>query len=487
MRLPRYRPPASVPDARGPGFSAWLLGQLRAIGDDLSGSGGRDVDSTIRQERVDLPAGGTRRVSPTSSGTAVVLEAPSSDNAGDRATLIIESPRGTVTVTSSPHTASDGKVTASLINGARQATFTRSGAVVFYSNGVNGWKTHAETPGETPTPTDSTLDEALEAEVLLGAAHDSFPNGRVATDSTEIDAATTASGLISWALRTASVALTRLATQAADTLVANVTNAAASPTAHAFSTLAGRHLTYQGSGVVDVERDISYLDLVDDFVGGNLTSGSIGELGWSATLTGTATVTRLTGVDNHPGILRLTAAANGDRVALHFGPLSSDTPIDNFDSEYYEFLVRTSSMATGATNARSVTFGAGVNIDTSQLGTDSVFFIAFPGSTGVLGSATNNWVACVRVGSVNSATDTSNGATGTTNWKRFRIKRIPLTGYEFYIDDMATPVATINAGPTTAFNIGFRVAKADANAGSQTVDVDAFYYRTNSLGTRIGA
>ncbi len=147
-RAPRYRPPANVPPVNSPAFSRWILDQLRLIGEDLVGAGLTDVDSLIRQERLDLPAGATRRVSPTTSGTVVVLEAPSGENASETATLIIENPRGPVTVTASPHRGADGRVALSLINGSRTATFERSGVVVFHSNGVDQWKTVAESPAE---------------------------------------------------------------------------------------------------------------------------------------------------------------------------------------------------------------------------------------------------------------------------------------------------------------------------------------------------
>lgn len=148
-RKPRYRPPASAPPANAPGFDRWLLEQLRLIGEDLHGTGSSDVDTLIRQERLDLPAGATRRVSPTLSGTVVVLEAPSAENADQQSTLIIEDPRGSVTVSATPHIGADGKVTLSLINGERTATFSRSGVVVFYSNGIDQWKTVAESPAES--------------------------------------------------------------------------------------------------------------------------------------------------------------------------------------------------------------------------------------------------------------------------------------------------------------------------------------------------
>jgi hypothetical protein len=49
------------------------------------------------------------------------------------------------------------------------------------------------------------------AAVVLGAAHASFPNGRVATDSAEVDADLTTPSAISWALNVASVAFSKLA------------------------------------------------------------------------------------------------------------------------------------------------------------------------------------------------------------------------------------------------------------------------------------
>ncbi len=224
MRRSRYRPPVSAPEAKAPGFGQWLLEQFRAIGEDLSGAATVDVDATIRQERLEVPAGATRRVSPTPSGTVVVLEAPSSDNAGEQVTLFLENPRGTLTVVSSPHVGSDGKVSPSLINGERQGTFTRAGVVVLHSNGVDGWKTPAEAPAETSSDTGDDLAAALGAQVVLGAADGSFPNGRVATDSTEVDAVLTVSGVISWALNTASVAFSKLSNLAGLSVLGRATN-----------------------------------------------------------------------------------------------------------------------------------------------------------------------------------------------------------------------------------------------------------------------
>jgi hypothetical protein len=188
-------------------------------------------------------------------------------------------------------------------------------------------------------------------------------------------------------------------------------------------------------------------------------------------------------------VYRLSAGGGATgAVSLHLGPSATDAVVDHFDSEFYDFLLRTSSLVTGATNNRSITIGIGQSISSAQFGTDGIFFLAFPGSTSLLGSATNNWAAGTRSASTPAGVDTGNAATGTTNWKHFRLKRTPSTNYLFYIDDMTTPVATISSGlPATPFNIGIRVSNGDSNAGAHTLDIDAFYYRTNSLGTRLGA
>ncbi len=91
------------------------------------------------------------------------------------------------------------------VNGARIQTLSDVGAYTFYSNGVDGWYLQGSLPGT------SSGASALDAEYLVGAAHASLPSARVATDSAEIDADLTVANVASWALRTASVAFSKLA------------------------------------------------------------------------------------------------------------------------------------------------------------------------------------------------------------------------------------------------------------------------------------
>lgn len=71
-------------------------------------------------------------------------------------------------------------------------------------DGLDGWAVYL---GGASTGTSAA---PVDAEYLLGAAHVSLPNGRVATDSTEIDADLTVVNVVSWALRTASVVFGKL-------------------------------------------------------------------------------------------------------------------------------------------------------------------------------------------------------------------------------------------------------------------------------------
>jgi hypothetical protein len=269
----RYRPPSAVPDPGSPLFKSWLLQQLRELADDQALLGNNDAPTVVSQERVDVPAGAQRRVSPGQGGMVAVLEAPSAKNAGREIKLLIENPTGSLTVVASPHTGPDGKVAQTLINGAGQATYALPGVVTFTSNGSDSWRTAAEVPGETAATGNSAA--LLDATFFLKTASPALPNARVAQSSTEIALDYTTGGIVKWALRTASVALTRLATQAANTILANVTGSAASPTAfgidqhsfparvggnivsHPFATLAGSGLSY-AAGVMNVDGPTEY-------------------------------------------------------------------------------------------------------------------------------------------------------------------------------------------------------------------------------------
>jgi hypothetical protein len=198
--MARYRPPTNLPTDPAQ-LAAVLLEHLRRISEDLGTIPTDDVNTVIVQERVDVPAGSTRRISPPTIGGTAVLEPPGPNNAGKRSTILLENPAGPLTVVASPHRAADGKITPSTINDAAQATYTLPGVVTFTSNGVDSWKTQVEAPAETaPSTTTAGLLEALEGTFHVQTADANLPNARVATSSETIEVDHTTGGQARWNL-----------------------------------------------------------------------------------------------------------------------------------------------------------------------------------------------------------------------------------------------------------------------------------------------
>lgn len=124
-------------------------------------------------------------------GERLTLPRSRAENTGAEVRVIVET-AGTVEVVAHR----------SLVNGEALEELAVIGLYTFQSNGAGGWFSSASS---------SAGGVALSAEYVLGAAHPDLPAGRVATDSTEIDADLTVANVISWALRTASVAFSKLA------------------------------------------------------------------------------------------------------------------------------------------------------------------------------------------------------------------------------------------------------------------------------------
>src|SRR5688572_2445103 len=104
MSGPRFRPPRSVPMLSGLSaqqqaeFQAWLIAIFGQVAEDLAQIPVGDAPTVITTERVDVPAGATRRVSPSLGGMVAVLAPPSPANSGKQITLIIEKPAGELKV-----------------------------------------------------------------------------------------------------------------------------------------------------------------------------------------------------------------------------------------------------------------------------------------------------------------------------------------------------------------------------------------------------
>jgi hypothetical protein len=196
----------------------------------------------------------------------------------------------------------------------------------------------------------------------------------------------------------------------------------------------------------------------DDFIAGSLTSGDIGELGWTLP---SGTLAYGAGVASHPGVVRLsTGSTITTLAALVLRPSTTGLvlPADSFDME---FVLALHTMDTDT----SIRFGlldgySGFNP------TQGIWFEK-------AGAATAWYVAC----------KDGSGTTGSTalaapvadTYQRFRIRRINSTTIGFTIGDLANGASdyTITANvPTKALTP--MLLLLNTAAADKSVDIDWF-------------
>jgi len=186
----RFQAPRVLTD-----FAATLRA-LREVQESLDSVSQNRAELRKNLQSFNLVAGNFQRASAPAAGMQARLPKASGENLGDSITLHLEGMLGVLEVHAAP---------GDTVNGLATAEFTDDGVVVLWSNGVDSWSSVAQLPTNSPS------GSALDAEYVLGAAHGSLPNGRVATDSTEIDAVLTTPNVVSWTLNVASVAFSKLA------------------------------------------------------------------------------------------------------------------------------------------------------------------------------------------------------------------------------------------------------------------------------------
>lgn len=202
----------------------------------------------------------------------------------------------------------------------------------------------------------------------------------------------------------------------------------------------------------------------DDFMSGNLTSGSIGELGWAAS----GTIAYVAATASHPGVLRLsTGASSGTTVYLALRPDTSSgvvLPADPFDIEFIlaPFVVDANTI---------IRFGLADLYDTH------------PPTNGIYWEkqgADTNWYAVCRA-SGTATRSTAQDAVGTS-FQRFRIRRHNNAEIGFDIGD------TVNGNndyristniPTATLTPFVQVRNTAAE--SKGVDIDWFQLHINGL------
>jgi hypothetical protein len=206
---------------------------------------------------------------------------------------------------------------------------------------------------------------------------------------------------------------------------------------------------------LDHRRD---LYLKDDFIAGATATS---ELQWQNM---GGTISRVAGLADHPGILRYdTTATSGTLAGMTLGQNGTGTflPAEMFDMTWIlrlntndaNTLVRIGLEATGNSNPDS----NGIYIE--KLAADT------------------QWFGVTRAAS--SQNRTTALANVSTNWVKFRIRRVNATTVAFSLDDGAETTATLTI-PTVALQPILFIT--NSTTASKTIDIDFFELYIGNLG-----
>lgn len=171
-----------------------------------------DADAVVHVERtVRARKGQFLRLHPPPAGQSLILPHPATVPAGDAITVSLEAPEGSLRVVSAPRMLGT-TVQLATVNGAEVATYTAAGLLTFTGNGKDRWQAASQFAAEAAiSRAVVAASGALDATYHLQTADTRLPNARAAASSTEIDPDYASVGVVSWVLRTASVAFGKLA------------------------------------------------------------------------------------------------------------------------------------------------------------------------------------------------------------------------------------------------------------------------------------
>lgn len=206
--------------------------------------------------------------------------------------------------------------------------------------------------------------------------------------------------------------------------------------------------------------DEHLLELDDCFLGG-VTSGNIGELGWTETVTGAGTNVLVAGGVHHPGVFRtVTGATSGNNKALHLGTAVSDPIFTPTLVERFRWVIRIPTITTVV-----VRLGLMQSVSAASGGTAGAFFEYDP-------TQSTNWRMITRQASASTANNAVTVVAG--NWYVLEAKRIAAGNWEFWINDVLRFTNSTNL-PTTDCNFG--TLTQTATLAARNLDHDHCYVR----------
>jgi hypothetical protein len=297
-----------------------------------------------------------------------------------------------------------------------------------------------------------------------------------------------------------SVSLAAMASQASNTIVANATGSAATPTAvaisadslparvggnlvsHPFSTLAGEHLDYS-AGSITWRKSRNVCTWWEDFECVNSTSSTgphhFGNTVWITTaLSSSGSVQFIAGEQNHPGICRVqTDAVDNSVFCIHRGgPDANSLWLSGDSIKEFEAVVR-SNLAT----EKAFMIGFSSNTaDVSTSGTGDIIAFMFDNDDTTLDVNIQCVVKETSAGSTPTITDSGISlASVHGSWMSLRIRQTTLGTVEFLINDSVVATSASRISDTELLNCGITVATRVASIAA--IDVDYVYFESQPL------
>lgn len=208
------------------------------------------------------------------------------------------------------------------------------------------------------------------------------------------------------------------------------------------------------------------MSIYDEFINGSTTTNTIGQLGWTVTLTGTATnaMNNASADADHVGLYRCSSSAtNPSGCLLSLGVTQSRI----WGSERFGAVIRTPSNLT----ATNMYVGLGDAASGTANSTDAIQLRKISG--------TANWQGEVRNNSTSTTCDTGIVAVASNYVQVQAVVNSGATAVDFYLNGATTPSCTVTATLPTASGreLGpiFQFRNADTTA-AKTGEIDAYWF-----------
>ena len=207
-------------------------------------------------------------------------------------------------------------------------------------------------------------------------------------------------------------------------------------------------------------------ELMDDFIGGNTSSGTISQYGWKWTTGGSGTITYTSAESGRVGLVKGKSGTTTNNGSTLYLVDPANQPI--FPSSFGNLTIIFSIKQVDANSSSNMQIGTADNIALIGDVNNGAYFRS---------SGSGNWYAITRSGAIETATDT--GVAQASSFKQFKIViNSNYTSIAFYIDNVLKATHTTNL---PSGNLSPRVQIVTTSGTDYSFDIDYFYYKATGL------